>query len=339
MQKSLVVNLSMMLSLIISNMYAQNNKQSDIPIIALKAVNVIEQTEDRLYLNRPTFLNYDSVNNLLYVVNSGDNNILVFNDKLEYVKTIGRFGQGPGEFESLVTVSIQNDKIITTDRNRIQILTSSGEYIGGFRVQIRAPTFPICSCMDSQERVFVPYSKNNNLISVYTKNGDLISSFGSLYGRDNSNAEPHEVAYDNLAHLRVDEEDNIYIAFFNQHFIRKYDKNFKLIWEVDLSDLDAIKKKIKDVKEQRDRVKNQTNTVIFNAYIKTVCLDQKYLYLHISAGKFPVVAIDRHTGNVVAQYRLSQFSGEQYFINHMAADGSRIFTVGSGSQIIVTNLQ
>jgi hypothetical protein len=55
-----------------------------------------------------------------------------------WVKTFGRRGQGPGEFDHPSDCDFHGDKVYVSDmfNRRIQVLDESGRYAGGFRVRI-----------------------------------------------------------------------------------------------------------------------------------------------------------------------------------------------------------
>jgi len=70
----------------------------------------------------------DSHSNL-YVLDSGNNRVQKFGDEGNYLMTIGREGQGPGEFTRISSVFIDDeDSAYISDQRRIQIFNSAGEY-------------------------------------------------------------------------------------------------------------------------------------------------------------------------------------------------------------------
>lgn len=56
----------------------------------------------------------------IYVVDLGNRRVQVFSKNGIYIRTLGRFGQGPGEFELPHTINIDEDRgnIIVADRSR-----------------------------------------------------------------------------------------------------------------------------------------------------------------------------------------------------------------------------
>jgi hypothetical protein len=73
----------------------------------------------------------------IYVADPLANQIQVFGSDGSYIRSLGRKGQGPGEFESLYSLAWLGDTLAVLDpRNaRIQLLTIAGEPAGLFRHQ------------------------------------------------------------------------------------------------------------------------------------------------------------------------------------------------------------
>jgi hypothetical protein len=67
----------------------------------------------------------------IYVVDDGNTRIQVFDKEGKYLRTIGRRGQGPGEFRSPqnVFVNNQNGEIYVPDFRSIKVFASNGDYL------------------------------------------------------------------------------------------------------------------------------------------------------------------------------------------------------------------
>lgn len=318
------------------NLYAQEKSLNKVVKITKIAEQVIEPDDNHQFLNNASFIQYDEINKLIYIVNKGDSNILVLNEDFDLVRKIGRFGQGPGEFQKISAISLTHEgNIVVTDRGRVQVLSNTGEYIGGFRVQLRSSVFPICSYMDSQKRILVPHFSNNNLISVYSLEGKFLQSFGKPCEVNSPYNGPYSKIYDNYIHLRMDAEDNIYIVFYNQPIIRKYNSKFDLVYEVNFNKLAAIKQKLKDNKIAWKNVKGKRGWYIYNSYFQTVCLDDSNLYVHVQAGDFPVLELDKNTGKIIKEYFLLKKDNKNYVIDNIACNKNYFFT-SSGGNLIIT---
>lgn len=313
--------------------------QDALPMVTLKTCKVVDQ-KICPQLNDPGFLCYDDARHVLYVTNEGDDNILVFSDSLEYVRTIGRFGQGPGEFEGISAVSVAPDgRLVVTDRGRVQVLSSEGEYLTGFRVQLRSPGFPISSCLDSQGRILVPFIKEDSLIQVYDVEGKLIGTFGEtseIEAPYEGHPFPKQVS-DNNVYLKLDKQDNIYVAFYNQPIVRKYDSDFNLVWECMLDNLAEIKELKYHIKDRWKQAKGQYGHLILNGFIQSFCMDDNYLYFQVPAVKYPVFVLDKITGTLICKYRLLDTSSTHYWIESFTANKNSFFI--SDSNILLLSLK
>ncbi len=98
-----------------------------------EVVRGLENREEGILI-RPLALTFDAEN--LYVADAEDCAVKVFSKKGRFERSIGRKGQGPGEFSFPSGVSISDGQIIVSDKFnfRIQILDVQGTSLGGFKV-------------------------------------------------------------------------------------------------------------------------------------------------------------------------------------------------------------
>ena len=110
----------------------QVSKRYKNEIIELKeelSIGVLDGPEEYIF-NRPGDIDVDSKGNI-YVADRGDNLIKVYNQDGKFLKTIGRQGQGPGEFGHINKILIdKNDILYTTDARlrRLSIFDIEGNY-------------------------------------------------------------------------------------------------------------------------------------------------------------------------------------------------------------------
>ncbi len=89
---------------------------------------------DGAFLSRPAALAFDE--DRLYIADAEDCAVKIFTKEGRFVASLGRKGQGPGEFSFPSGVSVRGGRIYVADKFnfRIQILDSKGGSLGGFRV-------------------------------------------------------------------------------------------------------------------------------------------------------------------------------------------------------------
>ena len=111
-----------------------------------------EDASEEGVLNRPQYLDVDSDGNI-YIMDWGDVDIKVFTPEGRLTRTIGRKGQGPGEFDTPASFKISKDNtifLLSGRQRRISILNLTGEYISGFGVDGFSSNMDI----DSSNRVY-----------------------------------------------------------------------------------------------------------------------------------------------------------------------------------------
>ena len=133
-------------------------------------------------LNRPTGLARDPVNKLIYVVDTHDHNIKVYNDAGDFIEIIGARGIEPGQFNSPTHVRFSGGKLYVTDtmNARVQILSADGDVISTFGKRgsnIGDFVRPKGVTTDSDGNIYVIESLHDYLL-VYNTKGQLLLSIG-----------------------------------------------------------------------------------------------------------------------------------------------------------------
>lgn len=92
-----------------------------------------------IFFESPSTISCDSEGNI-YVVDSGAKNIKKFDKQGKFLKTIGREGQGPGEFDSLYYSTFAKDRLIVWDsgNRRLCSFTSDGDYVSSVNISYDA---------------------------------------------------------------------------------------------------------------------------------------------------------------------------------------------------------
>jgi len=109
-------------------------------VIELKeelSIGVADGAEEYI-LNRPVDIDADSKGNI-YVADGGDKWIKVYNSDGTFIKTIGREGQGPGEFQGLRKIIVhKKDELYTYDSRlrRLSLFDKNDEFIKSFSLSV-----------------------------------------------------------------------------------------------------------------------------------------------------------------------------------------------------------
>lgn len=113
-----------------------NDPTKKLTIKRMFSLGSVEADEEYLF-SWVQYITTDSLGNI-YVCDSKENRIQVYNKDGKYLKTIGQKGQGPGELMRPMKVLIgRNGNIyINDDLNyRISIFNSKGKFINSFRIE------------------------------------------------------------------------------------------------------------------------------------------------------------------------------------------------------------
>ena len=184
-------------------------------------------------------------NNEFYVMDYGNNRIVILDKDGNYIREIGRIGQGPGEFFNPVDFVINsNNEIVVLDlgNSRIQILDINGKYISDFRVAFCSGWTEL-EC-DSEDNIYINNPHKGFLFEVYTKEGKKIKEFGKLIKFKN----PGVKLKNNVVSFMIDRNDCLYTVF-PCCVLRKYYK-FRLVKELTIENKDidiakSVRKKYK----------------------------------------------------------------------------------------------
>lgn len=135
-------------------------------------------------LKRPTGLAYDAARKLLYVSDTHDHDIKVFDGEGRFVRTIGQRGTEAGEFNFPTYLSLSNDRIYVTDtmNNRVQILDSEGYpllAVGERGLFIGNMVRPKGVAVDGEGNIYVVESYYDYLL-IYNRKGDFLMPIGGL---------------------------------------------------------------------------------------------------------------------------------------------------------------
>jgi DNA-binding beta-propeller fold protein YncE len=213
------------------------------PAVKLELIRTIGglDAEENLSFNNPNDIVQDSAGNL-YILDTNNNRIQKLNSEGRYIKTIGRKGQGPGEFQAANSMDIDDeDNLFIYDlmSMRIEVLSSEGKPLRtikfrsllGSRLRLLEHGLIVKGgSLDSGvlmgTRKDVP-----KLLNVVDQNGRAKFDFGEAtdYGDGNTTWNANQFVFD------TDLEKNICLSFRRQNRIEKYAPDGRLLWRADRS--------------------------------------------------------------------------------------------------------
>lgn len=181
----------------------------------------------------------------IYVCDQGDNCIKVFDYDGKFLFTIGRKGNGPGEFNYPQNIALhpQNGDLYVSNwgNMKIQRFNNLGIYKSSFHLNHSQMGMAVNSLGEVifSKGPIGPFHDDKGmnalrapeyLICKYDENGNLIMEFAPPLEH---HKDPTQKAVLNYGKVCIDQFNNIYFVFNNIYKIRKYDPYNNLVMEFD----------------------------------------------------------------------------------------------------------
>lgn len=138
-------------------------------------------------LRRPTGVAWDAAGRRLFVADAYAHDIKVFDPAGNLIESIGRRGDGPGEFNFPSHITIAGDELYVTDtmNSRVQVIPLSGgapRIFGERGLYIGNLVRPKGVAVDSEGNVYIVESYYDNLL-VFNRKGEFLMPIGGVgYG-------------------------------------------------------------------------------------------------------------------------------------------------------------
>ncbi len=211
------------------------------PEVKLELVRTIGglDAEENLSFNEPSDIVQDSAGNL-YILDSGNNRIQKLDSEGKFIKTIGRKGQGPGEFQAASSMDIDSeDNLFVFDvrTRRIEVLSSEGKPLRAIkfrafstgRIRLLKTGLIVRGGSLDYGLAIGTVKKLPKLLETLDLNGKVNASFGEATDYKDGNTSWHANRFD----LDTDAEKNICLSFQLQNRIEKYAPDGRPLWQAD----------------------------------------------------------------------------------------------------------
>ncbi len=216
------------------------------PKVALEPVRTlgdVDTADENLAFHMPAGMAVDAAGNL-YVLDSGNHRIQKFGPDGKFLATMGRQGQGPGEFLYPSRLDIDAAGFLYVSdphNNRVQILTADGKdhktirflegmagevFCGKDGELVMGPgRFRMSFTPDEPDKKTAP----PKLVKVIDVEGKVLREFGDPgdYKDELLNSSLNQVV------LAVDREGQVHLVFPHQNRIDKYARDGRLLWRAD----------------------------------------------------------------------------------------------------------
>jgi hypothetical protein len=187
------------------------------------SIGVFEEDENEMF-HTPMDVAVDDSGNI-YVLDTGNNRIQKFDQKGNYLLTIGRKGEGPGELLKVWDIELDSKgNIVVFDwmTNRISTFNGQGQLMGSFKVNLR----PYYGVVDSSDHIYIYSMNNGKLIHKYSPKGEFLFSFLSTVESQHKRTETH---INSMGGIGISRDDKIYLALIYPYTIYVCNKEGKLL--------------------------------------------------------------------------------------------------------------
>lgn len=180
--------------------------------------------EKDIYLWRSVKLDGDTAGNI-YVSDQKWCHVFKFDSNGDFIKRIGRKGQGPGEFMNPYCINLTEDFLVVSDTNgrKIQFFDRDGEYLRS--VKALKPYLEIVA--DAEGLIYASplrWNKESLLIDVLDKDGHIINSFGKArFGNETIWQIP------NMLKLAMNSKGELFAAYIHFPNVFKYSRKGELL--------------------------------------------------------------------------------------------------------------
>jgi hypothetical protein len=255
------------------------------------------------YLNKPYSVAVDSKDNL-YILDKGNYMIQKYDKNGQYIKSIGRRGQGPGEFQNPYNIEIDKDNNVyvndfnSPSRGKILILNTDGRELR--RSNIKDVYLYDFKITNSQRLVFskvvfksgltylIPgekLGKDNNrypCIKILTISGDSIKEF-KLKQREKPYEDNILISLGHNIYYTIDSDDNVIVSFSAQNRIEKYSQDGNLILQISRNTgvKETDKAEIIDVKRAGNLISRYGIYNIFSYGVSVDSQNRIWIFSHI----------------------------------------------------------
>ncbi|GAF75344.1 unnamed protein product, partial [marine sediment metagenome] len=209
----------------------------EIKLELIRTIGGLDAEDENLAFNAPYDIVLDATGNM-YILDTGNKRIQKLNPEGKFIKTIGRQGQGPGEFQSPHSLDIDKaDNLYVHDPRamRIQVLTSDGKmkrlikFTKFSEGQIRLTRSELIVMGGRIGLRDLMQNKKPKLLEIVSQDGNIKKRFGEM--RDYKDLNVNSRA--NNFNLDSDADGNIYISFIYQNRIEKYSHDGMRLWNAD----------------------------------------------------------------------------------------------------------
>jgi len=210
------------------------NGEANVSILKERQIGELDGPEEFLFV----YITDIAVNSKgdFYVADRQLNEVRKFNKCGEYILTLGRFGQGPGEFQSVSVISVNNkDELIVFDgmMGRISVFSDNGELIVTTKKLLENSWIDPTKIFEMENRYIILGQINSSvkLFHEFSQDWKLTGSYIDYEFIDNKEFEEQNLGFHSGRVLFDNNGDMFYVKYYydNQIFVYRNRKLIKII--------------------------------------------------------------------------------------------------------------
>jgi DNA-binding beta-propeller fold protein YncE len=191
------------------------------------------------FLHNPSDIEVDPQRSMIYIADSGNHRVLVFDFQGKLFKIIGSKGQGPAEFSSPSGLFILEDgrlAVADVDNNRIQIFDQAWEFVKS----IKTKSVKVSDMIFKDDRIYtIGFSLDmssekdtQSLVNILDNQGNLLQSISV---DEYPESHPFLRAIKHRVCLALSKDGELYIPHFAMNVIHVFSLEGKKLSEFDRS--------------------------------------------------------------------------------------------------------
>jgi len=242
--------------------------------------------EQKIFFKTTPRIVLDTSGNV-YALDNLQHVLFKFDKNGNFIKKIGRKGQGPGELQYPFLISLGEKNIYISDNFGISIFDTKGRYINRFRA------FRVRRAMAIfKDKVLLSESNSKNLITMYDQSGKMLNSFGDIYKVNHpllNEGGRYKLNVDLILNWGEIVCSDKYIYFISSLFgdIYKFDKNGNLIKKKEIEDISFLEKNKKYYFSNSTINKSKNKGLPLRAYFNdAICFENKIYLLLMDKGVY-----------------------------------------------------
>ena len=183
----------------------------------------------------------------IYILDSKEAHIKVFDKDGKYLKTIGRLGQGPGELNRPSTISVNQNELMVHETRRLSFFSLNGEFLRNVSTK---GVWALRAMIDSKGNIVVTegFLDPNNPRYMFKKFDSKMNLLSEIASCPAPNSRKSFNPFMPVAHCLIDKDDNIVYGYPKNYELQIFNPEGKLIKKI-TKEYDSIKVTEKEKKE------------------------------------------------------------------------------------------